>query len=252
MKKYLFFLLLIATTALPSLADADFEFKYDAETLTCSLSKVSNLSGDVVIPAKVESNGKEYTVVTIKSFVFDNCDIISLTIPESITKIEARGLSSIHTRTLFYNARQCEMEDTSYIAVDNLIIGKGVKTIPEIAYWPKTLEFWQGVESIGVVGTEMYIVHLTDIDEWAMNAPSGFNPVGIKKGSPSPGKPFNYYHESKEIKADYNGNPITNITLGSKVTKIAPYAFAGFEDVRSVTFSDYLTEIGIIAIFAFK
>ena len=244
MKRYLLFLLSALMSAFSTFADADLEFRFDQVGRTCTLTDVKNASGDVVIPSKVEKDGVEYTVTELGPYLFfESCSLESLSIPESITKIEGYFFYSAGSviQTLFYNATCADVASNAFNtgSIKDVIVGRNVKRVPRFSHPDRvdyTLEFTQGVDSIAALGKDN-IIHLTDIDEWAMNPPAGFQPLVVAWVYTNP-------LQLKNIKGDYNGQPVKNLTFGSKVTKIAPGAFAGFSDIQSITLHDYITEIG--------
>ena len=262
MKRKFFLTLLMVTAMLSTYADDQLSYYFNNTDRTCKVKEYFGESKDVVIPAKVEKDGVEYTVTSIGIEAFASKGLTSVTLPESITEIEAEAFrhNSLTSVTLpesiteieryafcdndleyvYYNAINAKSGGT-FIgqSVDigttvNLILGPKVKVAP--AMRATFLEFWQGIESMQILGSVKYIrlkkitVHLIDIDEWAMNnTPEGY---------------VNLLQDSPGVTFDYKNQLIKNLTLGSKVEKIAPYAFAGCEEIQSVTFPEYLTEIG--------
>ena len=301
MKRKFFLTLLMATAMLSTYADGELSYTFNNTDRTCEVKGYSGESKDVIIPAKVENDGVEYTVTSIGyrafsdnsltcvtlpesltsigGFAFSDNSLTSVTLPESLTSIEygafsnnsltsvtlpesltsighsafynnsltsvtlPEGLTSIgysafsknDLEYVYYNAINAECTSSIGTTV-NLILGPKVKVAPAIG--ATNLEFWQGVESMQNLVSEKetnvkeITVHLTDIDEWAMNTPEGYG--NLVKNSPN-------------VTVDYNNLSIKNLTLGSKVEKIAPYAFAGCTEIQSVTFPEYLTEIGDVA-----
>jgi hypothetical protein len=62
-------------------------FTVNDDGATCSVSRFSSKSGDIVIPSTVTYNGTEYKVTAIGSSVFESGTLTSITIPASITSI---------------------------------------------------------------------------------------------------------------------------------------------------------------------
>ncbi|MBD5304641.1 MAG: leucine-rich repeat domain-containing protein [Bacteroides sp.] len=203
-------------------------------TIPESVSKIGNMAfcncnglTSVIIPEGVTSIGKE---------VFSGCSgLESVTIPESVTTIGygAFWTNSGSSCVYYYNAISADCEQYAFLTAKTLILGQKVKKWPEGAA-PETLEFWQGVESVNLSNCTNITLHLTDIDEWALKTTTDY-------------RPFYGFPNADNLKVDYNGKPIKNLTLGSKVDKIAPYAFAYFPDLQEVTFPEYLEEIGYCA-----
>ena len=261
MKRKFFLTLLMATAMLSSYADGELSYNFNYTDRTCEVKGYSGESKDVIIPAKVEYLGGEYTVTSIREHALQSKDLTSVTLPESLTSIGysafaynsltsvtlPEGLTSIgrdaflsnRLEYVYYNAIDAECTcpfGSNFIGIGrtvNLILGPKVKVAP--AMEADNLEFWQGIESMQNLGSvEQITVHLTDIDEWAMNTPEGYG--NLFKTSLN--------KNSTDVTVDYNNLSIKNLTLGSKVEKIAPYAFAGCTEIQSVTFPEYLTEIG--------
>ena len=72
--------------------EADTTFKFTIQSnntvsVRCGV-KPENLKGDIVIPSKVEIDGKIYTVTSIEEYAFTECNnMTSITIPASITSV---------------------------------------------------------------------------------------------------------------------------------------------------------------------
>ncbi|MBD5186482.1 MAG: leucine-rich repeat domain-containing protein [Bacteroidales bacterium] len=278
MKRKFFLTLLMVTAMLSTYADDQLSYYFNDTDRTCKVVGYSGESKDVVIPSKVEKDGVEYTVTTIGYLAFYEEGLTSVTLPESLTEIgkeafrhnsltsvtlpesltvigeyafQSNSLTSVtlpesltvigeyafadnNLNYVYYNAINAACT-RSFGMTGKLILGPKVKVAPEIS--ATNLEFWQGIESMKNLVSRGFInitVHLTDIDEWAMSTPDGYgNLIERRPGSTYP-----------DVTFDYNNQSIKNLTLGSKVEKIAPYAFARFTEIQSVTFPEYLTEIG--------
>lgn len=90
-------MLLVAISSLPTFA-RDFSYSYEGQTLkytildegakTCSVGKVSDISGNVIIPSVTKDGNIEYAVTEIGERAFEGCrGLTSVTIPNSITEI---------------------------------------------------------------------------------------------------------------------------------------------------------------------
>lgn len=268
MKKLIFTCVLTIATAFCSYAEASFLCLFNDSDLTCEISSAYDISGHYDIPSTIEHDGKEYRIISIGSGCFTQCkEMTSVTIPEGITHIGSRAFRECPE--IFYNATNATCESGAFDNIKKIIIGEHVQNAPqkfafqfEIYPTPSfTMEFTQGVESIYIpkhYGKTKIILHLNDIDEWARNTPTGYQPYSLDMSSATwddyisghlGETAYTATYPVLELKpveviADYNGRQLKNITLGSRVDKIASSAFAGINDIQSVTFPEYLSEIG--------
>ena len=95
-------------------------YSYDNSTMTATVTGLENKDAtEVVVPATVTQNSQTYTVTSIYSYTFSNCnELISVTMPSTITKIdyyafsgckrlESVSLSSGLKEIGFYAFREC-------------------------------------------------------------------------------------------------------------------------------------------------
>ena len=282
MKKLILSCVLTLATAFCSYADADLTYRFNDDDQTCEVYKAYSVSGHVNIPSSVERNGKQYKVISIGDYAFKECsELTSVTIPESVTSIGYAAFSScenlaeitipesvtsigdyafLYCENIIYNAinATCGKNifglseyDYNHIKIQ---FGPNVKNAPQKEAYGDTertktkvtIEFSQGMESIYIPScTSKIILHLSDIDDWAINTPEGYSSCWWNElNSGSEFRANQYEQDWVAVTADFNGSPIKNITFGSKVNKIGINAFAGFIGLQSVTFSEYLKEIG--------
>ena len=152
MKRKFFLTLLMATAMLSSYADGELSYNFNYTDRTCEVKGYSGESKDVIIPAKVEYLGGEYTVTSIREHALQSKDLTSVTLPESLTSIGRDAFLSNRLEYVYYNAIDAECTcpfGSNFIGIGrtvNLILGPKVKVAP--AMEADNLEFWQGIESM--------------------------------------------------------------------------------------------------------
>ena len=242
MKKLLFLSVLLLSSIIASAADFTIDgICYNITStnpLTVEVAYSDSYSGDIVIPEKVEYEGKEYSVTSIGNsafehtgltsltipnsvtsigeWAFDGCDgLTSVTIPESVTSIESRalcncdGLTTIvveNGNTVFDSRDNCNAiirtADNELIAgCKNTTIPNSVTTIGESAF------LWCCMSSITIPNS------VTTIKDEAF-----FDCYGL-----------------------------TSMTIPSSVTSIGNRAFQACSSLTSLTIPESVTNIGVDA-----
>ena len=95
----------------------DFVF-YATDTIQhqCGVYKYFGNATDVIIPSSAYFDGVEYSVTNIKSTAFNDCGLLSISIPESITEIENGAFSGNDLQYYRYdNAFYLGNEDKPYL-----------------------------------------------------------------------------------------------------------------------------------------
>ena len=101
----------------------------------------SRPTGNLVIPSSVSYGGQDYIVTTIGDYAFYDCDISSVTIPNTITTIDSYAfIYCSGLRTVYFNATNCTISYSDeccyspFSDLDSLYIGNNVQQIPAWAF----------------------------------------------------------------------------------------------------------------------
>ena len=191
-------------------------------------SDLTEVKGELVIPATVQYGTKTYKVVEIgyKSFK-GNSDITSVTIPTSIYKINQDAFNGCsNLKTLYFNAEYCSFCGTYGDAfgsqLEEIIIGDDVKTIPSHAFYSsyliKTVNLPKSVESIGSYA--FFNCRLLE------NVTGGENVRTIGESAFS------------------NCASLTEAVIGNSITKIGTSAFQGCNKISSITIPESVNYMG--------
>ncbi len=210
------------------------------------------ITGNLVIPESVTSNGITYSVTRIGLHAFSSCnELISVTIPYSVTVIDAmafnQNLSSIYytgdiagwCRIRFYN-QPLDYAHNLYInneLVTDLVIPETVEQIKDYAFSGATcltsVTIPTSVDSIGinVFGncTGLTSVYYTgDVAGWC-------DILFTSQYS----NPLSYAHNLY-----INNELATNLIIPETVTEIKDYAFSDANSLTSVTIPNSVERIG--------
>jgi hypothetical protein len=189
------------------------------------ISYANVYAGDLVIPASVVYAGKTYNVTAIGKQAFKSCETLtSLTIPESITSIEANAFSRIEINDAdgCPNLREFIVSEhnANYAAIDGILFSKD-KTVIAIYPRAKTSAYTipDGVTSIGTgafSGCRMTSVIIPNsvisIESWAFNhsrlknVTIGQNVISIGSGA---------FAECGGLEEIYNHNPVPQSIEGN-------------------------------------
>ena len=200
-------------------------------------------SGNIEIPSTVTYNGTNYSVTKIGDNAFRSCYLLtSITIPNSITNIGEEAFSvcsrlktvTINSNTIL-SKTYTHYENFNNIFgydVDNYIIGDGVTTIGEYAFFGSNL-------------TSVIIPRsVTNIENKAFGYCKKLTTVTINSNYIL-SKSYSSFSSFKDI----FGNQVTNYIIGEEVTTIGSRAFYDCSNLTSITIPSKVTSIGISAFY---
>ena len=178
------------------------------------------------------------SVTSIGIYAFYGCrGLTSITIPDSVINIGECAFSNCYELTSiigFTNCSSFTYELHKYEKLTNIVIGKGVTCIEEMAFLDcKVLESITIPKSVTSIGANAF-----------------FGCSGLKKvnytGTIEEWIEINF-SDNPLIYADHlyiNGNKITNIHISDTATRIGDKAFYGYSNLTSITIPDSVTSIG--------
>lgn len=217
----------------------------DLENLTCGVTW-GNYTGDIIIPETVTYKNQQYTVTGIFDSAFRNCNVESLTIPNSITEINegvfgdecsipiliiADGDNTLdinplsftksHTHELYCGRNLTETYAKLFPDIIKVTLGGSVTTI-------KDKDFYEcdNLES-AIIGESV-----ETIDDWAFAYCRNLTAVIIGESV-----------ETIDSWAFYNCINLLSVTIPNSVTIIGNYAFRDCDNLTHVTVPNSVTTI---------
>ena len=194
------------------------------------ISNPNRYSGEVVIPATVEYEGSTYSVTSIGTGAFTDCDnMTSITIPNSITTIgeEAfylcKGLRSIDIPNNVTSIKRLTFYGCS--GLTSVTIPNSVTSIGEFAFY-----MCSSISSITIPNS------VSIIENHVFSGCTGLSSVTI---------PDNLTKISSEVFS--NCSELISVTIPNGVTSIDVRAFSGCKKLTSFTVPNSVTYIGIEA-----
>ena len=209
----------------------------------------SGYAGDVVLPASVTYGGKTYSVTEIGRWAFQESDVTSVTIPESMTSIGEGAFSyctGLTRITIPESVTNIGEGAFSFCAgLTSIVIPEGVTSIGNYTFRECTslvsVTMGNGLTAIGSYAfnncTALTSVDIpssvTSIGEHAFWGCKNLAEVSVPGGV----KNINYCAFN-----DCSG--LTSLTIGDGVSVIGEAAFGGCSSLTSVVFPSSLTAIG--------
>ena len=182
-------------------------YNFIAKGKVAEVKKVFRNAKDVIIPATVMHEGKEYTVNKISDNAFMNCRIMtSVSIPRSVTSIGNYAFSGCASLT-------------------SITIPKSVTTIGESAFY--------GCSKLSSVKIPNSV---TTIGESAFSGCSKLSSVNIPNSVTTIGE-----------SAFQGCSKLSSVTIPNTITNIESYTFSGCSSLSSVNIPNSVTSIGYSA-----
>ena len=206
-------------------------------------SYADEYTGDVVIPATVNYDGKTYSVTSIGNGAFEYCSgLTSVTIPNSVTSIGSWAFKYCSSLTsVVWNAKNCadfakyyDRYEAKYYygpfgniasQITSFTFGSEVEHIPAYLCY--------GMENLTSVTIPNSV---TSIGSSVFNGCSGLTSVVWNAK--------NYADFSSSSNTPFIASQITSFTFGSEVEHIPAYLCYGMENLTSVTIPNSVTSIG--------
>ena len=197
----------------------------------------SSPTGNLVIPSSVSYGGQNYIVTTIGDYAFYDCDISSVTIPNTITTIDSYAFFFCSgLRTVYFNATNCTISSSddddwccsspfSGSGCDSLYIGNNVQQIPAWAF-----SGCSGLTSITIPNS------VTSIGVGAFSGCSGLTSITISDSVTSIG-----------VGAFSGCSSLSSVSIPNSVTSIEDGAFSDCISLSSVSIPNSVTSIGVEA-----
>ena len=219
-----------------------------------SYSAFNEYTGSVTIPPTVTYSDTTYSVTEINIYAFYGCNgLISITIPNSVTKIGGNALANCSSLTeVNFNAENCAamgsgkypvFKDCTNLKAVN--IGNSVKSIPPYAFYGcRGLTSITIPNSVTKIGSEAFghCSGLTEVNFNAENCTFGTFPVFKDCANL---KTVNIGNSVKSIPGSaFRGcSGLTSVTIPNSVTKIGAGAFCDCIGLTSITIPNSVTSI---------
>ena len=227
-------------------------YSLDDSNMTASVSENRGISGNLVIPASVEYNGKVYSVTSLGDWAFSGCNgLTSVKIPNSVTSIRSgafygcSGLSSVVIGNSVTSIGDWAFQLCS--GLTSVVIGNSVTSIGAYAFkdckkliksaYPNNLAnpFDSGIS----IAYEKNAIIEDGVIFSANKRKIIFVSIEYSGNYEIPGSVTNI-----EERAFYGCSGLTGVEIPNSVTNIAGYAFYGCSGLTGVKIPNSVTEIG--------
>lgn len=200
----------------------------------------SYISGEIVIPEKIQCYGADYTVTKIDKYAFLDCEITSAKLPESITSIGHSAFLQSH--------------------LENITLPDGLKEIGELAFRQTKLESIIIGPNVSLIGDgafadcrDLKAVYVDDGNPYFViykyclynAAKTRLYYVPINNSTVS----FPDSLETIGAYACYSNQAVSSIQFPESLITIEHHAFENCVNIESLSFPNSLMEIGDYAFF---
>ena len=237
-------------------------YKVDENNTASVIKGNRTYSGDIVIPAYVNYDGKTYNVTSIDEYAFQYCGLASVTIPNSVTSIgnyafyDCSGLTSVTIPNSVTSIGNNAFSDCK--SLTSVTIGNSVTSIGNLAFCRcrslTSITIPNSVNSIGkavffgCIGLTSVTIpnSVTFIGSHPLSNCSGLVSVKVESG--------NIKYDSRDdcnaiIEKSSNTliSGCKNTIIPNGVTTIGDYAFYGCDGLTSVSIPNSVTSIRVSA-----
>ena len=220
MKKYFFFFTLFLLPMMIKAKNIEIDgiyYNIVSKTKEAEVIKnPNNYTGDIVIPSEFKYEGETYTVTSIGSSSFTESKVTSITMPNSIKRIEGAFIDCYYLTSITMSNNLQTIGDMAFYNCERL------KSI----FIPKT------VTSIGKLAffdcKSLTAVHIEDIVSWCK--------IDFAQDVSNP---LVYAHHLY-----LNDEEVTNLVVPKEVKSICKNSFWGCESIISVVISDGVSSVG--------
>ena len=211
-------------------------YKVDENNTASVIKGNRTYSGDIVIPAYVNYDGKTYHITSIGEYAFQNCrGLTSVTIPNSVASIgdgAFSGCSGLTSITIPNSVETIGGEAFSFCSgLTSITIPNSVKTI-----WWSAFSGCSGLTSVTIP------ISVTLIEGNIFEDCSGLVSIKVESGNAQ-------YDSRNDCNAIINKSTNTlivgckNTIIPNSVTSIGSYAFDGCSGLTSITIPNSVTSI---------
>ena len=198
----------------------------------------SYISGEIIVPGKIQCYGADYTVTRINDCAFFKCEITSVKLPETITSIGFWAFSNSKLEDIELSKGLKEIGSSAFAStnLESIIIGSNVSNLGEGAFAD-----CRNLKAVYIDEANPYYViykhclynaaktklYYVPIGNTAVKFPSGLETIGSG--------------------AFYNNKAISSIQFPQSLINIEGGAFTGCESLEKLSFPNSLMEIGDFA-----
>jgi len=210
-----------------------------------------NISGSITIPSSVFFNKNTYSVTSISNYAFQNCSKLeNVVIPDSVTSIGSNAFAyCLRLETINILDAVTSINDYAFqgcLNIESITIGKSTKTMNSYAICSDTI---LNNVSIDSKNTSFFNDNGLVYKITGTNTASLFFCPRNKSGDftiPDTVTASSGTYKVTDIAygAFYNCNKLTNIVMGSNITKVNDRAFYNCTSLQSVSIGTSVTSIG--------